>query len=230
MALTELQRKKIEDEEAYRAQIRDSINPHPEQKYGFPALLSFFIPGLGQMVKGQILRGVLIFFGTIIGYMFLVIPGIIIHIWQIVDAYNNNVPKKPINKKGCLTSVIIAFIALIIIMIIPNIVQNITNSSSNNNFQQLSANRFKDLEKGWKEDGGDLDRIECFDGDCTSVVYFYFNRIPDDLDFVIRGNTATFSNFKLQNTGVSNVTIIAVQNNRVLLQCNGSRGIVTKCK
>jgi TM2 domain-containing membrane protein YozV len=59
------------------------------QKHGIPALLSFFIPGLGQIVKGQVGKGILIFFGVRIGLMFLVIPGVIIWIWQIADAYNN---------------------------------------------------------------------------------------------------------------------------------------------
>ena len=59
------------------------------QKHGIPALLSFFIPGLGQIVKGQVGKGILVFFGVGIGLMFLVIPGVIIWIWQIADAYNN---------------------------------------------------------------------------------------------------------------------------------------------
>ena len=56
-------------------------------KYGLPALLSFFIPGLGQIVKGQVLKGIAFFFGTLIGFT-LIIPGIIIWIWNISDAYN----------------------------------------------------------------------------------------------------------------------------------------------
>jgi TM2 domain-containing membrane protein YozV len=58
------------------------------QKHGVPALLSFFIPGLGQIIKGQVGKGILIFFSVSLG-MLLVVPGIIIWIWQIADAYNN---------------------------------------------------------------------------------------------------------------------------------------------
>lgn len=66
--------------------MSDTANSN--QKHGVPALLSFFIPGLGQIVKGQVGKGILIFFGVGLG-MLLVIPGIIIWIWQIADAYNN---------------------------------------------------------------------------------------------------------------------------------------------
>jgi len=62
------------------------------QKYGFPALLSFFIPGLGQLVKGHILKGILIWIiGGLIGFFFfwtIIIP-FIIWIWNVYDAYNS---------------------------------------------------------------------------------------------------------------------------------------------
>ncbi len=88
MALTEEQKRKIESEEVQR--IHTPANSNSTQKHGLPALLSFFIPGLGQLVKGQAGRGILIFIGVVIGLMFLVIPGIIIWLWQIADAYNKN--------------------------------------------------------------------------------------------------------------------------------------------
>jgi TM2 domain-containing membrane protein YozV len=88
MTLTEEEKKRIEEEEKYRAQI-SAPNQVAQQKHGLPALLSFFIPGLGQMVKGQVGKGILIFIGTIVGFMLLIIPGIIIWLWQIIDAYNN---------------------------------------------------------------------------------------------------------------------------------------------
>ena len=91
MALSEEQKKKIEEEEKVRAEIRSKLSSENKsnQKHGVPAILSFFIPGLGQIVKGQVGKGILIFFGFIIGCFMLVLPGIIIWIWQLVDAYNN---------------------------------------------------------------------------------------------------------------------------------------------
>lgn len=68
-----------------------------KQTYGVPALLSFFMPGLGQIIKGQIGKGILIFIGHIIsGLLILVLIGLvttpILFIWNIYDAYNSQVP------------------------------------------------------------------------------------------------------------------------------------------
>ncbi len=66
-----------------------------EQKHGIPALLSFFIPGLGQLIKGDIGKGILIILGMIISsILILIVVGIIttpiLWIWNIYDAYNSN--------------------------------------------------------------------------------------------------------------------------------------------
>lgn len=62
------------------------------QRHGVPALLSFFIPGLGQLVKGDVLTAVLVFAGGVFGALlcvagagFFVLP--IVWIWNIYDAY-----------------------------------------------------------------------------------------------------------------------------------------------
>jgi TM2 domain-containing membrane protein YozV len=56
---------------------------------GIAAVLSFFIPGVGQIYKGQIGLGLAWLVGTAIGYMVMVVPGIIIHIICIYNAYNS---------------------------------------------------------------------------------------------------------------------------------------------
>lgn len=53
---------------------------------GVAALLSLFIPGLGQMVTGRVLPGVLWLFAVIIGYTAFIAPGIILHVICIVNA------------------------------------------------------------------------------------------------------------------------------------------------
>lgn len=53
---------------------------------GVAAVLSFIIPGLGQMYKGQVLNGLLWFILTIGGYIAFVIPGLILHLCCIVGA------------------------------------------------------------------------------------------------------------------------------------------------
>ncbi len=48
------------------------------------ALASFFIPGLGQLIQGRLLKAV-IMFCLAIGLWFVLL-GWIIHLWSIVDA------------------------------------------------------------------------------------------------------------------------------------------------
>lgn len=69
--------------------------PREEQKHGIPALLSFFIPGLGQIIKGHVGKGILIMIGMVISIiMIFALIGIlttpILYIWNIYDAYNSN--------------------------------------------------------------------------------------------------------------------------------------------
>jgi len=65
-----------------------------EQVHGVPALISLFVPGLGQLIKGQIFKAIGIWIALIISSA-LVVVGIgiittpIIYLWQVYDAYNN---------------------------------------------------------------------------------------------------------------------------------------------
>ena len=58
-------------------------------------MLSFVIPGLGQIYKGQIGRGLIFLPITIAGYAMLILPGVIIHIFVILDAYNSSTLPHP---------------------------------------------------------------------------------------------------------------------------------------
>ena len=48
------------------------------------ALASFFIPGLGQLIQGRLLRAVLFFVAAAVLWVFLL--GWIMHLWSIIDA------------------------------------------------------------------------------------------------------------------------------------------------
>jgi len=50
------------------------------------ALLSLFIPGAGQMYKGDVGIGVGFLLATIVGYVACVFPGIVLHVCSIVYA------------------------------------------------------------------------------------------------------------------------------------------------
>jgi TM2 domain-containing membrane protein YozV len=65
-----------------------------KQTHGVPALLSFFIPGLGQLIKGHIFKAIGIWVALFIsGMLVTLVIGLIttplLWLWQIFDAYNN---------------------------------------------------------------------------------------------------------------------------------------------
>ena len=71
---------------------REDVIRRSNARHGVPALLSFFIPGLGQLIKGDILSALFIFVAAA-GFGFLCFAGIgfvllpILWIWQIYNAY-----------------------------------------------------------------------------------------------------------------------------------------------
>jgi hypothetical protein len=112
MSLSEKRRKEIEEEEKYRNSVVASINNSNKPtalKHGATLVLSIFIPGLGQLVKGEVKKGLWIFFGPIIVFLIILIfsfaggngasvfssisslwlLSIILYFWQLFDAYNN---------------------------------------------------------------------------------------------------------------------------------------------
>lgn len=53
---------------------------------GVAAVLSVLIPGLGHLYRGRLGAGFLWFVGTVIGYVLMVIPGIVLHLACIYRA------------------------------------------------------------------------------------------------------------------------------------------------
>ncbi len=48
------------------------------------ALASFFIPGLGQLIQGRLIKAILMF--VLAAVMWFVALGWIVHLWSIIDA------------------------------------------------------------------------------------------------------------------------------------------------
>jgi hypothetical protein len=111
MSLSVAKKLKIEEEEKYRNAVAASITESSQdanQKHGIPLVLSVFIPGLGQIVKGQMKKGLIIFFAPSIAFLLLFLfnfigrdgsnviallgkfwlAGIVLYVWQLYDAYN----------------------------------------------------------------------------------------------------------------------------------------------
>jgi hypothetical protein len=59
-----------------------------EQEFnpGIAALLSLIIPGAGQMYRGKVGAGLGWFVAVLVGYMMLLIPGLILHLICIINA------------------------------------------------------------------------------------------------------------------------------------------------
>jgi hypothetical protein len=68
------------------------INQMPVKRWspGVAAVLTFFIPGLGQIYKGQVINGVVWFFLVTMGYAALILPGLILHFFCIIGALSGN--------------------------------------------------------------------------------------------------------------------------------------------
>jgi len=68
------------------------INQMPVQRWspGVAAVLTFFIPGLGQIYKGQVINGIVWFFLVTMGYAALILPGLILHFFCIIGALSGN--------------------------------------------------------------------------------------------------------------------------------------------
>jgi TM2 domain-containing membrane protein YozV len=69
-------------------QPREMWNP------ALAAILSFFIPGVGQMYKGAVGAGILWLIFTPLGYILLIIPGIIMHVICIINAASGDPYRK----------------------------------------------------------------------------------------------------------------------------------------
>jgi len=74
--------------------IQNVINNHapaayqPQRRWnpGTAALLSFLVPGLGQMYKGQVLNGIAWMGLVILGYVFFIVPGVVLHLICVIGA------------------------------------------------------------------------------------------------------------------------------------------------
>ncbi len=67
--------------------------PQPQKNPGFAVVLSFFVPGLGQIYNGQIMKGIIfIVLASFFGFLTVFLIGYILYplfwIYNLYDAYN----------------------------------------------------------------------------------------------------------------------------------------------
>ncbi len=67
-------------------QQRARHRPTPKWSPGIAAVLSLVIPGAGQLYKGQVGNGLVWLVAVTLGYLFFIVPGLVLHICCIVGA------------------------------------------------------------------------------------------------------------------------------------------------
>jgi TM2 domain-containing membrane protein YozV len=106
---------------------KESQKERTEEKHPFVALLcSFFVPGLGQVYNGETAKGLGIFFGTLIGFFIFIIPGLLVWLYGLYDAYSTSqkmnageIPFKPTKTAHLILFIILAvFIVVLVAFVI----------------------------------------------------------------------------------------------------------------
>jgi len=103
--------------------IRDPPKQVEKEKSPLIAVLcSFFIPGLGQFYNGDLGKGIAFFLGIYIGLLFFVIPGVIVWIFGMYDAYNTskkmNSGEIPYKESNTVAMIIVIVLAVLLVFVI----------------------------------------------------------------------------------------------------------------
>jgi TM2 domain-containing membrane protein YozV len=112
----------VHEEPGQEKRLPDYARLERERKNPVIAMIaSVFFAGLGQIYNGQNLKGFAILFGTIFGAALLIIPGLVIWLFGIYDAFitakkmnYGKIPYKPVN----ILFVILYFLLLVTVMVV----------------------------------------------------------------------------------------------------------------
>jgi tetratricopeptide (TPR) repeat protein/TM2 domain-containing membrane protein YozV len=122
------------------------------------AILSTVWPGMGQTYNGQYGKGFIIILGTIFGLFVFIVPGVIIWLIGIVDAYristkmnHGDLPFNDFNLGGTLAFIFvpILLIGIIFSVVYPTNLQDPTHSSQSSsltNYQTSSTQNYQNLD------------------------------------------------------------------------------------
>ncbi len=101
--------------------IQSPPNIKNEKNPILAGLLSFLFSGLGQVYNGDFARGVLFLVGTIIGLCIFIIPGVIIWLYGVYDAYSiakkMNAGEIPFKETNVVYMILFVFGLLILVAI-----------------------------------------------------------------------------------------------------------------
>ena len=66
--------------------VQTTVNITHQPSRGVALLFSIFWPGMGQIYQGRVFAGLFFMLFTPIGYLFLIVPGMILHLICLIDA------------------------------------------------------------------------------------------------------------------------------------------------
>jgi TM2 domain-containing membrane protein YozV len=80
----------LPDELAEKCPLCGALTAKKEKSPGIAAILSFIFAGSGQIYNGDMVKGILVLLGTLIGALIFLVPGVIVWIYGIYDAYTTS--------------------------------------------------------------------------------------------------------------------------------------------
>lgn len=111
----------MQDELAGKCPLCASLSPRKQKSSKLAALLSLVFPGAGQVYNGEMMKGILILIGSLFGILIYLVPGIIVWIYGIYEAYTTsekmNKGKVPF-RETVQTSMLLYFAAWIFLVIV----------------------------------------------------------------------------------------------------------------
>lgn len=110
------------DEELQRQQEARKWNP------GVAAVLSLVIPGAGQMYRGKIGEGIVWLIIVVLGYVFLIIPGLLLHLCCIISAASRpQVRKDPLWARRLKNDAVLFIVIGLVVPVIARMELNISD-------------------------------------------------------------------------------------------------------
>jgi TM2 domain-containing membrane protein YozV len=99
--------------------------PVPQKSTTIAGFCSSFLPGLGQVYNGETAKGFVLFFLTLIGLFVFLIPGLLVWLYAMYDAYavagkmnTGEIPFRETSTMHMVIFIIVAVLAIIVALLI----------------------------------------------------------------------------------------------------------------
>ena len=99
--------------------------PLPQKNTMIAGFCSSFLPGLGQVYNGETAKGFVLFFLTLIGLFVFLIPGLLVWLYALYDAYavagkmnTGEIPFRETSTMHMVIFIVVAVIAIVVALLI----------------------------------------------------------------------------------------------------------------